>query len=118
MTLTCVDFSLQQCGICFSLSFNSALCLFQYLQPNSNCFPATAHILATDPEYVPTLEGMLQFCSSGCRVVGLPGGSTTAALFVAGVCVLEALHNVFAVVGSGRLCPFCEELPVVRTEAG
>lgn len=51
-------------------------------------------------------------------MVGLPGGGTTAPLSVTDVCMLEAPVNGFAVVGSGRLHPYPEVLPVARTEAG
>lgn len=85
-------------------------------QPNTSCLSVTAKVLVTNPECTDPLEGMVQFCSSRCRVVGLPGGGTGAPHFVTGM--LEAPVHVFAVVGSGRMCLCPEALPVAGTRPG
>lgn len=46
---------------------------------------------------------MAPFCPGGCGVVGVSGGGTSAALSAGALRVLEAPHNVSAVVGSEGL---------------
>lgn len=74
--------------------------------------------MVTDFEDTATLERLVQFSSSRCSVVGLPGGCAAAFLSVIGGCGLEAPVSVFAVDGDGRWCLCPEVLPAARTQPG
>lgn len=105
-------------GVVISCCLSLSVALFlQQSQPYTGSFSATANILATDRGHTAALEGVVQFCSSRCSVVLLPGGGIAAPFSVTHVCMLAALANVFAVAGPGRLHPYPGVLPVASTKA-
>lgn len=61
---------------------------------------------------------MVQFRSSRCSAVNLPGRGALAPLSAAGPRLLEAAAPVPAVVGRGKLHTRPEESPVAKTQAG